>query len=308
MNNGVPRTRALRAVGAALLVLPWAGCGDDGSSADVSLGGDLIEGRFDTTGVDTEPGPDTAEANPDCPATHPAMTPSGGGACPAALRGSTCSWPAPGCDDGAREPNRCTCTDSGWTCDKPFLNCLPITEGGQLSRGERPAPERRVALTCSDVGVTSPDATCAPKRFEDGTSTCTTNADCGTGSVCLDTHTFGAGSVCSCHTPQCSTDDDCGEGRACRCGIVTSAAICDGWSDMPCAHRCLPASCRTDADCSDGGICSPSPDVCGWPTVAYACHYPDRAECLTDAECLGDVCQYDAAEARWRCVEPPLCE
>ncbi|TNF37282.1 MAG: hypothetical protein EP329_03565 [Deltaproteobacteria bacterium] len=277
--------------GAIALLLAAAGCGDDATRGDVE-------------------GTDAADvvANPaGCPESHPVMTGADRHFCPLEARGATCAWAAPGCTAGERPANSCACDDTGWHCSAPFRSCLPITDGGQLALGERPAPRRVATAACEavDAGVSG---TCAPRYFEDGTSTCASDGECDAGAVCLDTHTFGAGSVCSCHTPACTTHDDCGDGYACKCGALDAGAICGGVSDLSCGHQCLPAACRSDADCGDGGLCAASPGICGWPTLKYACHHLDRDECLSDAECLGGVCRHDEVRQAWVCDEMPLCE
>jgi hypothetical protein len=245
-----------------------------------------------------------------CPSNHPALLPLGApqGCSP----GLECHWPAAGCAEGRKPDNVCICGPNGWECEAHVRNCLPIQEGLLwMVPDARPAPPHRPeAESCSDPSAEPREATCTALNSQ-GAGTCDNNADCAADAVCLDTHVFGGISACSCQTVECRSDDDCPASSLCHCGTTRAGTRCNGLAQDTCGHRCDPADCRVDADCGAGKFCSPSFDDCDWDIEQWACHDPERDECLTNAECAwskeGPLCQFRDAQG-WKCVSMPICE
>ena len=249
-------------------------------------------------------------ANPSsCPAPHTLSAALDGQPCPAAAAGDVC-WYAK-TDPG---PDRlvCTCLDQRWSCRAPAAPaeaCALPADAPRPATAPLPAASLAPTAACADPATAPRDASCVPGQQDDGRF-CATHADCGApGVLCLDSHTWGAGSACTCTSSACLSSADCPEGTLCQCGSIDPAQRCGGWTGLPCGHRCVPADCRSDADCAPGGRCAASYDVCGWQVERYACRYPDRDGCWTDDECgLGAQCRYSPAAASWCCAAVPVCD
>lgn len=267
-----------------------------------------------------------AEVNPaGCPDQHPWLTsPSIYIDTPECdlPNGTVCRWPAEGCQQGAKPDNICTCKQYGngtklLECEVPFHTCLPLA-GSDVPEGTktRPAPAHREAeVVCLSTVEPRQDPSCAHSRepASGATDTCSSDADCtGEGARCLDSYPVDqwtdGGTLCQCFTSQCTSDQECNSG-VCQCGATNNADFgpCGGYFGIACMNRCLPSDCRTDADCGSGGLCSPSRDMCGWSIQGYHCHYPEAAECLTDYECYGRECRFEAAQG-WFCSELTMCD
>ncbi|MBT9554644.1 MAG: hypothetical protein IV100_01390 [Myxococcales bacterium] len=126
---------------------------------------------------------------------------------------------------------------------------------------------------------------CAPKP-----TCCTTNDDCGDGSVCLDW--LGAESRCA-PAPavdQCYRPEDCGAGLTCE---GENACTC---SDIWCSSipgTCSPAAggcCDDDSDCAEGTVCTQAA-IGGGPSSGQCVQLPDSASCYADQHCPeGQAC------------------
>ncbi len=242
--------------------------------------------------------------------------------------GTVCSWPAEGCEPGAKPDNVCTCLSKPgggkrFECVLPVHNCLPLSESdspypvlGPAGEILRPRPANRAAGEVCASTLEPRGEACVHSRAPaaGAEDTCATDADCeGEGARCLDSYPLEAwtdgGTLCQCYVPACLDDSGCEEGTLCRCGVTANGegTPCGGYFGKPCLHQCIPAGCRTDADCGDGGFCSPSRDGCGWQIEGYHCHHPDAAECFSDWECMGAQCRHEDGDG-WICDWPLLCD
>jgi len=245
------------------------------------------------------------------PASCPTSPPSRGDACPRNAVEDVC-WYTQWDYSVPLARTFCTCTSFGWDCVAPtdavYACVVPEAPVRPVTAA---LPARALAPTeaCADPADEPRDASCVPGQQDDGRF-CATHADCGApDTLCLDSHTFGAGSACTCTPSSCLTNDDCPTGMLCQCGEVDASRRCGGWTGRPCGHHCVIADCRSDADCAPGGRCAASYGVCGWQVERYACRYPDRDGCWTDDECGAHAtCRYFAEAATWCCQQTPLCD
>ncbi|MEZ4266872.1 MAG: hypothetical protein R3F39_10875 [Myxococcota bacterium] len=290
-------------------------------TADSAGGADAADGTGWIDTVDAADGAGLELSAEGCPAQIPWVRNEAPIACDTAVSATDCAYPAPGCAAGERPDNACRCvpdlvgTKATWRCDSPFHTCLPLPGDAAPGEPTRAVPTERVPAACADPAARPAAPACVPSR-NPGNSPgfCETAADCGAGEVCLDTYgiaptSFGE-TLCGCHPVSCLDDSGCDADEACACGKVGGTGPCGGFFPAQCSHKCLPAECRSSADCDPGGICSPSKDQCDRGVERYACHYPDRDECLSDAECFGSsgACRYDATSASWACHTPLICD
>jgi hypothetical protein len=65
----------------------------------------------------------------------------------------------------------------------------------------------------------------------------------------------------------------------------------------PIAYR-ISAICRSDADCTEyeDGRCVPMLDECGGGYWTFACAYPGRDTCKTNADCSSDTPPFGPGE------------
>jgi Cys-rich repeat protein len=121
--------------------------------------------------------------------------------------------------------------------------------------------------TRPDAGTPTPDAGTGPE--------CHYNADCGTGSYCINSE---------CHLA-CSADTQCPQGETCQSGVCRNAPTgeCNTASDCPLNNDCVDAHCRyrcaQDADCGQAQVCR----------LGYCEAAPT---CTTNCDCpAGQVCR-----------------
>ena len=264
--------------------------------ADASSGDfDVPSGDADVSSGDT--GPDTKTGNPpECPDEAPAW----GSQVDCAPLGLVCTYPAYGCADGAKPDNTWTCTAQGFLAyEQPFHHCSLLFN---FPKHRPDAPACESAPTTPGECVVS-----QPGSYE---STCTSQAECSEGQVCLDTVKFGSETACECFDPGCVSDAECGADEVCVCGKLATSGTspCGGWSGKPCGNRCTAAACHTDADCGEGKVCSPSDNLCGWQIESFHCHDPATDACLSDLECeTYEQCRFTEAEG-WHCEGKPTCD
>ena len=274
----------------------------------------LISSWFVGCDADSHSTVDTRDAQTDgveivrsahCP-DDPVLVPAPISCIEGAPEGLECRYTATGCAPGERPDNVCHCESGRLICDGFLRNCLPLREDATvLSSTGRPIPQHRaVAELCKDPAADVREE-CDIETNPPGA--CTDDADCGGafvgGGLCLASHSWGGDDACRCFPLSCLQDDECGSGSACECGAISGGGCNSPDGPLECSHHCVPAECRTDADC-DGGFCSPSyADCCGAFVESWACHFPGRDECLSDAECgvsrFGSYCRHE--ERGWRC-------
>jgi hypothetical protein len=225
--------------------------------------------------------------------------------------GTVCAYPAEACAPGTLPDNVCTVDRGDFVCSVPFHNCLPLRQEGVYGLFFRELPAHRpAAVACPSTDGPSESPGC--QSLGGYADACADDADCGASERCLETHYFGAETVCQCHASQCQEDADCGDQAVCRCGETSDP----GWggcaTGQSCMHQCAPAACRVDADCGAGRLCSPSFGPCGVVVQGYHCHDPSVDECFSDLECgaygwgYGGRCRY--LDGGWRCEDVPVCD
>lgn len=171
-------------------------------------------------------------------------------------------------------------------------------QAGRVPLRHRPqpttCPSARMSYDCGLSGVGG-----APER-------CKLDSDCtagpGTDGRCVGNPHDG----CNCSYDTCTTDADCATGTLCDCrDLWHYGANGPNW--------CLPSDCRVDADCLGGkGYCSPSLD---WGCGAYSgvtgwyCHTPED-ECTDDGDCASldggfgpPFCGYKPEVGHWLCLQ-----
>jgi Cys-rich repeat protein len=159
--------------------------------------------------------------------------------------------------------------DGSWSCPTK----LSGTPGG-----------RPVAGTCA-ASTNVP-----PPNGDGGTTSCTTDADCGTGTL----YRWCRGGKCE--ADQCFTDADCASGQACACADEQTGNAVH-------TNACVTAQCRVDSDCGAGEVCSPTvQDLCGGGGPFFACR-SSADKCRVDADCCASApsCRYQATVGHWEC-------
>ncbi len=152
--------------------------------------------------------------------------------------------------------------------------CTCGTNDCKLGCKAEPCPQPMVAM-----GYCAPKPTC-----------CTTSAECGEGSVCLDW--LGGESRCA-PAPaedQCYRPEDCAGGMTCE--NENPCTCSDIWC-VPSAGTCSPATsgcCDDDGDCLEGSLCTKDA-LGGGPASGQCVVLFDSASCYSDKHCApGHYC------------------
>lgn len=176
-------------------------------------------------------------------------------------------------------------------------------DGGRGTNGDGGAPDG--PAVCPDKPSGTPTGrptagTCAPSNVppptggDGGLTACTTDSDCGTGSLYQWCHGG------KCQPDQCFSDTDCPSGQACACAN-------EQIGNAEHTNACVMAQCRLDADCAGGQACSPTnQDLCSGGGPFFACH-SSADSCRVDADCCPSApsCRYQQTVGHWACV--PMC-
>ena len=102
-------------------------------------------------------------------------------------------------------------------------------------------------------------------------ATCTTNADCPEGEVCVD-------GECVAEPVGCTTDADCSEGEVCVDGECAAAPVgcttdaeCDDGLFCTGTETCVNGECQEGTDpCTAGQVCDEETDTCAAEASTYA--------------------------------------
>ncbi|MBM4279237.1 MAG: hypothetical protein FJ137_00265 [Deltaproteobacteria bacterium] len=221
---------------------------------------------------------------PDCPTCDPDDP-----ACePAACTGVCVAAPPPGVacttDSDCADDQFCAVFDCPATCDSADPDCVPVD--------------------CPGSGVCSPHGEQTPPP----PPSCTTDADCGDGTVCI-TQTVESCASEGCACPDNGSGDGDGDPTndpPCECP-PPSAPDCTTETVSFCGPRWLD-ECATDADCGPGFTCEQAEDCtcsidsagnescdCSDAPTSGACQLV-RVECTDAADCSdGFVCVEEAA-------------
>ena len=155
-----------------------------------------------------------------------------------------------------------------------------------------PTAHRATATSCAGV-YSAPEP---PSGIDAATNGCTRHSDCdeGMNGKCITGNGY-MGRYYRCAYDNCTTDADCGSGTLCYC-TTSSAAWCTYEGncrvDADCGgglySYCSPAM---------GSDCGGSHSVSG-----YYCHTPQDS-CIDDSDCKGtDYCNFDEYKASWQCT------
>ncbi len=213
--------------------------------------------------------------------------------------GGIADKPAPSSDDGGTSGS----TEGGSSSGGADAGISSIDAVADTGASRAPQQHRPTDAQCSapvapgDCNGPFPgDAGCASD------SVCTA----GTSGRCIN-RGGGPAAPCYCTYDECAHDTDCPTGQLCACHDSPYTDSHD--------NTCMPGNCRIDTDCGPGGYCSPSatPADCGDGLAGYYCHTPMDA-CIDDSDCPPSStnpgipgCTYSLADARWECVQRPVC-
>ncbi|MFH1108688.1 MAG: hypothetical protein V1790_05770, partial [Planctomycetota bacterium] len=180
---------------------------------------------------------------------------------------TNCQAPTPYCDEDLNSCVQCLQHDqcTPLYCDTSSGTCVECLSDFQCQ--DVPVP-----LVCNGFESCSADGLCqagtppnCPKKCFLGTAppgtTCTTDANCGTGGKCL-----GFCSELRGGCVQCDHDSGCDDGKFCNGGETCQNDQCAAGTPPVC-KKCVNGPdnlqpCSTDADCRSPGTCTGGPSYC----------------------------------------------
>jgi hypothetical protein len=183
-----------------------------------------------------------------------------------------------GCTASTTDPKTGLATCKEGAVHRPMALACGATRGASDANIPAPLPRADGSVTCNDD-----PAVCA--QFQNGycgltpglivatcRSGCETDADCGSGSVCIcdDSNSPTGG---TCHGASCRTDADCGTDGLCaqqydRCGTITSFSCLTSSDECASAQDCPGAACVID-ESGEHRECSTAPQSCGRPFLVH---------------------------------------
>lgn len=174
-----------------------------------------------------------------------------------------------------------------------LLGCGSTSEDGSPHSDPKPSPCKTEVFQLARSGVIDTNAKASAVVCEESTGFARSfsRADVTGSDLCPGTTEFGQE-----YTPECLSNADCGSGQVCLCSLAFQGVAALPIGAYP--NRCVPAECSGPDDCS-GYQCGISPDETTSPEGLYCRSEAD--ECDSDLDCaMEELCAH--VDGRWTCI------